>query len=209
MSEEILDQKEEGDRLDNMTIAQLRSYAKLINVPLTREHTTEDIKRDIRAKQKKQNIVNEADTSTGPAPGRWRIILHKNTEFGAKAGSRPVTIKVNGYTCTIPRNIPVDVPEKVVRVLENSCHYVAVEQPDGKSWGFEAQLSYPFQVVAMTPGPDPSPGYEVSKARKYMMREAFRNEFGYWPRNSAQLEEAIKEGLIKRAAPAIPETTKE
>lgn len=201
MSEEILDQ--EVDRLDGMSIAQLRSYAKLINVPLTREHTTEDIKRDIRAKQKKHNIVNEADVNKGPAPGRWRIILHKNTEFGAKAGSRPVTIRVNGYVCTIPRNIPVDVPEKVVRVLENSVHYVAVEQPDGRSWGFESQLSYPFQVIAMTPGPDPSPGYEVSKARYYMMREAFRNEFGYFPKNRAQLENAIKEGFIKRAEPAV------
>lgn len=194
MSDEVLDQ--EKDTLNDMSIAQARAYAKLYNVALTREMTLEDIKTVIREKQRKHRMVTQADVTRGPAPGRWRITVHKTTEFGAKAGSRPVTVRVNGYVCSIPRNVPVDVPEKVVRVLENSYHYVSVEA-DGGAWVFEPQLSYPFQVLAMNEGPDPSPGYEKQKARTYKMRLAFRDEFGYWPKNQAQLREAMKEGLIK------------
>jgi hypothetical protein len=102
---------------------------------------------------------------------------------------------VNGFGVSIPRNVPVDVPEKIVRVLESSVHFVPIEGADGKTRG-EAQLSYPFQVVAHTPGPDPTPGYEKTKARMYARRLAYRDEFGYWPRNQAQLREAEEKGLI-------------
>lgn len=199
MSEEILDH--EGDEFDTMTIAQARSAAKMYNVPLSREMTQDDIIQAIRRKLKKHNMVKVADTSSGPATGRWRIIVHKSTEQGTKTGGRVVPVMVQGYRCTLPRNIPVDVPEKVVRVLENSYHYVTVEQENGVSV-FEPQLSYPFQVLAMTPGPDPSPGYEKIKDRWYQARKKFRDHFGYWPKNQAMLREAIKEGHIK--APSLP-----
>jgi hypothetical protein len=193
MSEPILDQ-ELATRLDTMNIADLRKTAKMYNVALSREMTAEDIKAAIQRKKSKHNLVMEA-TSDAPAPGRWRIIVHKTSEHGAAAGSRPVFVKVNGFGVSIPRNVPVDVPEKIVRVLEKSVHYVPIEGADGHTRG-EAQLSYPFQVVAMTPGPDPVPGYEKTKARNYARRLAFRDEFGYWPRNQAQLREAEEKGLI-------------
>lgn len=199
MSEEILDL--DADEFSTMTIAQARSAAKLYNVPLSREMTLEDIRAAIRAKIKKHNMVRVADVSDAPAPGRWRIVVHKSTENGAKVGGRPVQVNVQGYRCSIPRNVPVDVPEKVVRVLENSYHYVTVEQENGVSV-FEPQLSYPFQVLAKTDGPDPSPGYEKVKKKWYMARMKFRDHFGYWPKNQAMLREAIKEGHIK--APDLP-----
>lgn len=204
MSEEILDQ--EKDRFDDMSIAQLRSYAKLIGATIGRDYTTEDIKRVIRAKQKKGNFIAAADTSSDIPPGRYRIVIHKDTEFGVKAGSRPVTVTVNSVPFTMPRGVPCDVPEKVVRVLENSVHYTmsedAANEGPGKGMTLaEVKLSYPFQVLGMTPGPDPMPGSEKSKARYYLMRKAFCDEFGYWPKNRAMLDEAIKEGLIKRATP--------
>lgn len=183
------------EKLDGMTIGDLRKTAKLYNVNLSREMTAEDIKQAIHRKREKQNILLQADTSKRPAPGRWRIILHKTTDQGVKAGSRPVTLRVQGYFCTIPRNVPVDVPEKVVRVLENSVHYVMSEDDEGKTI-MEAVLSYPFQLVDFTDGPDPYPGYEKAKARKYKRREAFRDEFGYWPKNMAQVEDAEQKGLI-------------
>lgn len=193
MSEPILDQ-ELATRLDTMNIAELRKTAKLYNVGLSREMTAEDIKAAIQRKKSKHNLVMEA-TSDAPAPGRFRIVLHKSSEFGAAAGSRPVFVKVNGCSVNIPRNIPVDVPEKIVRCLESSVHFVPIEGPDGITRG-EAQLSYPFQIIASTPGPDPTPGYEKSKARMYARRLAYRDEFGYWPKNQAQLREAEDAGII-------------
>jgi hypothetical protein len=193
MSEPILD-LELAAHLDTMNIAELRKTAKLYNVALSREMTADDIKAAIQRKKSKHNLVVEA-VSDKPAPGRWRIIVHKTSEHGAAVGSRPVFVKVNGFAVNIPRNVPVDVPEKVVRVLESSVHFVPVEGADGHTRG-EAQLSYPFQVVDHTPGPDPVPGYEKTKARMYARRVAFRDEFGYWPRNQAMLREAEEKGLI-------------
>lgn len=193
MSEPILDQ-ELAARLEPMNIADLRKTAKQYNVSLSREMTAEDIRAAIQHKKAKHNLVMEA-TSDVPAPGRWRIIIHKSSEFGAKVGSRPVTVRVNGHVANIPRGIPVDVAEKVVRVLENSVHFAPVEGADGQTRG-EAQLSYPFQVISMTPGADPVPGYEKAKARMYARRLAYRDEFGYWPKNQAQLREAEDAGVI-------------
>lgn len=191
------------EKLDSMDIANLRKTAKLYNIPLSRDMTAEDIRNAIHRKREKQNFVLEADTSKRPGPGRWRIILHKTSENGVKAGSRPVSLRVQGYFCTIPRNVPVDVPEKVVRVLENSFHYDMVENETG-DMAMEARLTYPFQIVDFTDGPDPYPGYEKAKARKYKRREAFRDEFGYWPKNMAQVEEAEERGLIgPKKPPAI------
>jgi hypothetical protein len=194
MSEEILDHA--ADEFEGMTINQLRSAAKLYNVAVARDMNSDDIRGAIRRKVSKHKMVTKADTSTGPAPGKYRIILHKTTDMGAKVGGRPATVMVNGYRCTIPRNIPVDVPEKVVRVLENSVHYVTVEQEDRTS-AHEPVLSYPFQVLAHTPGKDPSPGYEKGKERWYRVREQFWKKFGFWPKNQAMLREAIKDGHIK------------
>ena len=56
--------------------------------------------------------------------------------------------------------------------------------------------SYPFQLISMTPGPDPRPGVEKTKSSAYGPRVAFRDRFGRWPKR-AELLEAIKEGLIK------------
>jgi hypothetical protein len=193
MSKPVFDQ-ELATHLDGMQIAELRKTAKLYNVALSREMTAEDIKAAIQNKKSKHGMVTEA-ISDAPAPGRWRIIVHKDSQHGAQAGSRPVFVKVNGFGVSIPRNVPVDMPEKIVRVLESSVHFVPIEGADGKTRG-EAQLSYPFQVVAHTPGPDPTPGYEKTKARMYARRLAYRDEFGYWPRNQAQLREAEEKGLI-------------
>jgi hypothetical protein len=202
MSEEILDPL--VDKFDSMTIAQLRKYAKTFHVSLGIHDTADDIKKRIRDKQRRHNMIEEADVSTGPAPGRWRIIIHKDASQG-KAGTRPVHINCNGYHCDIPRNVPVDVPEKVVRVLENSVHYVTLDADanDGtrSASTYEAQLSYPFQVVSMTPGDDPSPGHEKSKLGYFLRRKAFLDEFGYWPKNRPQVEQAEKDGLIKKVRP--------
>jgi hypothetical protein len=182
-------------KLEAMPIAELRKYAKNFNIQLSREMTAGDIKAAIHLKKAKHNYVLEADLSSAPAPGRWRIMIHKTSHFGTKVGSRPVPVWVNGYVVSIPPGVWVDVPEKVVRVLENSVHFNPITLEDG-STGAESQLTYPFQIQSFTPGPDPVPGYEKSKARYYARRLAYRDEFGYFPKNQAQLREAEEKGFI-------------
>lgn len=195
MSDNVLDPN--VDEFESMTIAQARAAAKLYNVPLAREMTLEDIRAALRRKVNKSNMVRVADTNSRPAPGMYRIILHKTSDFGAKVGGRPAFVGANGFKVNIPRNIAVDVPEKVIRILENSIHYVTMEGEAGGQSYQEPHLSYPFQILDSTPGPDPKPGFEKMKARTYRAREKFRDRFGYWPKNQQQLRDALKEGFIK------------
>lgn len=205
MSDEILDQLEQAERnsvdeeLEGLDIAAARKLAKLYNVGLSREMRLDEIKAAIKNKLTGKRMVQIAkDNDGGPGPGRWRIIVHKDPTIGVKAGSRPVYVGCNGYRCAIPRGVAVDVPEKVVRILENSRHYTTVMSDDpGEASRLEPVLSYPFQVVAMNPGPDPVPGYEKTKAQWYGARKRFRDKFGYWPRNQQMLRDAIKDGHIE------------
>lgn len=195
MSDETLDPV--VDEFETMTIAQARSAAKLYNVPLSREMTLDDIRAALRRKVSKGNVVRIADTNSKPLPGFYRIIVHKTSDLGAKVGGRPVFVGANGFKVNIPRNVAVDVPEKVIRILESAVHYVTMEgEGTGQSY-HEPQLTYPFQIVDHTPGPDPKPGFEKMKARTYRAREKFRDRFGYWPKNQQQLRDALKEGFIK------------
>lgn len=194
MSDPKIDPELEA-KLAALDINDLRKYAKNYNVALSRDMTAGDIRAAIHAKKQKHNYVMEADLNSAPEPGRWRIMVHKTSDFGTKVGSRVVTVWVNGYVVSLPRGIAVDVPEKVVRVLETSIHFNPMEGDDGRTFG-EAQLTYPFQVIAFTPGPDPVPGYEKAKARYYARRVAFLHEFGHWPKNQAQVRDAEEKGFI-------------
>jgi hypothetical protein len=112
-----------------------------------------------------------------------------------------VYVSVNGYRITIPRGVQVDVPSKIVEVLNNAKDWQLVENPDEpmnspKRYTRQPVLSYPFQLIDRTPGPDPRPGYERSKQAHYGPREKFAQLFGRWPKRH-ELLEARKEGFIK------------
>lgn len=183
--------------LEELTIAQLRQYAKLYRITLEKDATKPEIVEAIKLRLKNKQILKVVDESKAPAPGRWRIVVQKDSSIGIKAGSRPVPVFVNGYRCDIPRGVPVDVPEKVVRLLETCRHPQVIEDPDRSGYSkIELLPSYPFQVLAFTPGPDPQPGFEKVKEAGYRPRARFYQMFDYWPSKSA-LREAIKSGLIK------------
>lgn len=180
-----------------MPIGELRKTAKQgYGINLSRDMTAEDIRAAIHHKKAKHNFVTQANESSLPAPGMWRIMLHKTSDQGAKAGSRPATFRVNGFFVTIPRNVVVDVPEKVVRAIENTIHYEMVDDDETGRVKIEPRMSFPFQILASTPGPDPKPGYEKAKARYYARRLAYLNEFGHWPKNQAEVRSAEERGLI-------------
>lgn len=182
--------------LDELTIAQLRQYAKLYNVVVEKTATKQDIINALQAKMKSKQVLKVADESKAPPPGRWRIVLQKDPTIGAKAGSRPVPVFVNGYRCDIPRGIAVDVPEKVVRLLETCKHPQVVDDPERSGYSkIELLPSYPFQVLDKTEGPDPAPGFEKIKEASYRPRERFWQLFDYWP-SKAQLREAQEAGLV-------------
>lgn len=185
--------------LNAYDMAKLRKFASHNRVAFTRDMTKEEIIEAIKAKHKDRDVVLLAEAGAGPKPGWARILLHKDPTPGA--GNRPVYIQVNGYKVTVPRGVEVDVPIKVVNVLNDAKELRKEEDPSEpynspKRWRNMLVHSYPFQTLAVTPGPDPRPGLEKSKAAKYGPRVAYRDKFGRWPQR-AELLEAIKDGIIK------------
>jgi hypothetical protein len=194
------DKKSDLDQeLETYDIAKLRKFASYNRVAISREMSKSDIIAAIKAKTKDRDVVLLAEAGSMPAPGFARIILHRDPTPGA--GNRPVYVHVNGYKCTIPRGVEVDVPIKVVNVLNDAKEMRKEEDPSQpynspSRWRNVAVHSYPFQTLSMTPGPDPRPGLEKNKLAKYGPRVAFRDKFGRWPKR-AELLEAIKDGIVK------------
>jgi hypothetical protein len=190
------------EELKDLDIGQLRKYATLNRVALTRDMNKQDIIDAIKTKAKDRDVLKIAEVGSAPKPGFARIILHRDPTPGAS--NRPIYVNANGYKCTVPRDIEVDVPIKVVHVLNDAKEQRKELDPDasmdergGRRERTVWVHSYPFQLLAMTPGEDPRPSSSLkAKQAAYGPRVAFRDRFGRWPKR-AELLEAIKDGLIK------------
>lgn len=197
----------EGMSLESMTIAKLREVARLSHIAYPRDATKEDLINLVRRKNQGRQIILPTDTSKKPQPGRYRVIIQKDPFLGKKSGSAPVSLFCNGYRCDIPRGIAVDIPEKALRVLENTLSVQVVDDPDNSGRNkIEQRPTYNYQVLDFTPGPDPAPGFEKLKEATYRPRERFWQLFGYWPSKSA-LRDAVKAGLIPMLDGEFIETT--
>lgn len=183
--------------LEDYDIAQLRKYASLQRVAITKEMKKTEIIEAIKAKMKDRDTVHLAEVGSLPRPGFARIMLHRDPTPGS--ANRPVYVQVNSYKCTVPRGVEVDVPIKVLNVLNDS---IETRKEEDLSQPFNSPQryrnikvhSYPFQTIAITPGPDPRP--DGAKQSNYGPRFKFMKMFGRWPKRF-ELMEAIKDGLIK------------
>lgn len=183
--------------LDDLTIQQARKYASLYRIVVPKDATKEDIIAILKARRNARDMALIVDEgSQGPKPGWARITIHRDGNVGAS--NNPVYIGANGYNVTVPRGVEVDVPIKVVGVLNDSVEERLVEVVDAQGqmkWEYKKIMCYPFQVHTMTPGPDPRPGFEKGKAAAMRPREKFREKFGRWP-SREELLDAQKHGLI-------------
>lgn len=190
--------KVKKDQFDEMNDIQLRKYADLMRVPVTNAMTEDELRSAIRAKQKDRQTVEIAETGTRPKPGWARIEILRDGTPGAS--NRPVYVNANGYRVTVPRGVEVDVPIKVVRVLNDARSVKVTEDPNEpynspRRWRRELLPTYPFQVKDIVEGPDPRPGLEATKIAKQGPREEFRQKFGRYPRKG-ELLQAQKEGFV-------------
>ena len=184
--------------LSDLDINELRKLATTVyRIVLTRDMSEADIRKAIEAKKKKSDYAELAELVGGaPKPGYARILVHKDPSPGAS--NRPVPLGINGYRIAIPRGIEVDVPIKVVGVLNDAKVSVLREDTslapnDPGRFKFESAHSYPFSLITMTPGPDPRPGYEQNREKQMRPRVKFRDKYGYWPRKE-ELREAMRRG---------------
>lgn len=168
--------------LETLPMGQLRSRAaKLYSVNVTTTMTKNDIIKLIKEKMNGANYaVLAADDK--PLPGWSRITLHKVPGIS----SHPEFVSINNYNCYIPKNIKVDVPNKVVSMLRNlkkrelvEDFEEAVNSPQRFRW--DVVDAFPLTVHDTTPGADPKPGHERLKETKLRPYYAYMRKFGRWP----------------------------
>lgn len=184
----------------NMDIGKLRQYASHLRVPLAKTATKAEIVEAISKKLGSRTTPEIASEETTLKPGYSRIRILADPMPGA--ANLPVFINANGYICTIPRDVEVVVPERVVRVLRdakvNRRKQAATTDNHGREVFKETTVvvpSYPFEVIEKNPGPEVYTNLELSKQKTMGPKRRYREMFGHWPR-PRELTRAIEQKLI-------------
>lgn len=167
--------------LKNLPIKELRKRAiTLYGIPVTKEMDETDIINAVRVRSFKGDFAVEAKGDM-PKPGWARIVVSKV----AGQSNRPLIFCVNGYRCSVPRGLEVDVPIKVYRAMRNCRRSEpivdeteALNSPRRVKW--EWTDTYPVTLLAITDGPDPRKNHERVKEAKIRPFQSFYKQFGFW-----------------------------
>lgn len=191
----------ETPNLKDLSIAQLREYAKHLRLPLERTATKEDILKIIENKLNGRVVPTLASQNDVIPPGYAKIRVLEDPTPGS--ANIPVYINNNGYEATLPRGVDIVVPMRVVRGLNDAAVNRKKQTIAPDAQGREAfretvvrTPSYPFQVIEVNPGPEVRTAHEQNKLKLQRPREKYRDLFGRWPRGG-DLTRAIEKGLIK------------
>lgn len=184
----------QSDAIDGLDIATLRRFASIMKIRASRDWSKEDYVAAIKAKQESSAATTFVfDSSSAPAPGKARVIIHRDPNPQAK--NSPVHLGVNGYIIAVPRGIEVDIPHPFVEALKNAKTTEVVQAGEssrenpGGIYKDEQRDSYPYQVIAFTPGEFVNP--HDARAAKYTAKKKFFDQFGSWP-TDAELKEVQK-----------------
>lgn len=138
--------------------------------------------------------VNQTSASAkagAPAPGYARVILHKDPTPDHANSAIPVGL--NGRTFMVPRGIAVDLPIPFLGVLRDAVQIVTkqIKEPDRDHLEgtvvHEEMLSYPFQIVSVTPG-GKFINKEDQRSASAQRRKAFHEALHRWPTDGELLE---------------------
>lgn len=181
MSEEITN---EENVVENLEIGELRKAAKALNIQAERTWTKEDYIRAIQKQQANGGVMNFLPNGKeAPPPGYARVLIHRNPTPGHK--NTPIHVGLNGTILQVPRGIEVDMPKEFISSLKDA---VGKEMRETEGGNFEEvdSLSYPFQVIAITPGKWVN--RNDNRAAAFRIRKAFYEKHGVWP-TQAELRE--------------------
>jgi hypothetical protein len=172
------------DALSTFTIADLRKIAKMFSIAASRDWDKSDYIEAIKRKQASNSVTSFVfDSGKAPKEGYARIIIHRDATPGHK--NSPVHLGFNGAIIGVPRGIEVDVPKPFIEILNNA-ETVTVEQASdatrdnpGGVYKDEKRPSYPFQVLAVSPGEYVNPN--DNRGGAYKKKKAFFDAYGNWP----------------------------
>lgn len=170
--------KQLRDNLELLPITELRSKAsRQFGIRPSRDHTKEDIINLIVGVASKADFADVAKTDK-PLPGWARIKAHPVPG----RPTFPFYVGVNGYFIWVPYNYEVDVPIKIIKVLDDAVENRIMTDEFGAQTS-RLDQSYPYSLLAVTEGPDPRPGFEVARERKLADKRKFAEENGFWPKS--------------------------
>jgi len=192
---ELTQQDESGDTLEELDIAELRKYSKLLGVTAQRDWKKEDFVRAIQANQQAQALLKYANIgassdgspSSTLKPGFARILMHRDPI--PDAANSPVPIGLNGRFFHIPRGIEVDIPLEYVNVLADAKVKVIRQKKEPSPSNPQGEvveediLSYPFQVIEIRPYL-PGQKFNSSLDQRAVVagrKAAFHREYGKYP----------------------------
>lgn len=182
--------------LEGLPIGVLRKQAAtLYGINVTKEMEREDILSAIKSRTNKVDFAFEAKGDL-PKPGWARITLLNLPGEPTRAQ----VFTVNGYRCSVPRGIEVDVPIKVYRAMKNAKRKRLEEDKteavnSTRRWKWIESESFPTTLHAITEGLDPKPGHERTKEAKLRPYHAFMKRYGYWP-TPTMVKQAIIDGRL-------------
>ena len=162
--------------LEALPMAELRQKAvKNFGLKLTRDYTKEDIIKLIINVSANTNFAKESE---GELKAGWaRIKVHKDRN----SSQEMVFFNCNGYQGLIPMGIEVDVPIKVLEVLDHAEEMRISKLDEFGSPHWSLEISYPYTLLAKLDGPDPRPGYEQFREKKIKGKAAYYKKFGLYP----------------------------
>lgn len=161
------------------------------------EKDEDDWKEDLpEVKDYSAPAVKSGVKSDQPAPGFARLLIHKDPTPGH--ANSPVPLGLNGRTFLVPRGVEVDLPHQYVGILKDAVQVVIRQKseptaanPAGEMVE-EAMLTYPFQVIAITPGGKFNSAMD-QRGQIAIRKQAFADALGKYPASVAELVEFEKE----------------
>lgn len=187
------------DELELLPISELRSKAsKQYGLRVDKTSTKEDLINLIMSMLSKGEHAMTAKGSA-PEPGWARI---KVSPIPGR-NNFPFYVACNDYECFIPFNTVVDVPIKIIGVL-NDAQEMRVSQSTGGNANEQPEridsmeASYVFSEISRTDGPDPRPGSEVKREKKIQAKRDFAEKHGWWPKDS-ELRQASDNNMLVNA----------
>lgn len=197
MTNDKLTQTDESgnDALSDVSIADLRKYAKMMGISAQRDWGAADYVAAIKAQTEAAKFTRAegADQSTIP-PGHARLTIFRDSAPDSKNSSIPLGL--NGRLFTAPRGIEIVMPLEYVAVLADAKSTYVKQKTEASATSPMGEIveetiqSYPFQVHEVRPHDKDSKFRSQLDQRgaNYLRRLACREVIGKWPTTGELLE---------------------
>lgn len=197
MSKNPKAQGEPNDKLNGLDLSALKELATFLSIDAQRDWSEADYIEAIKGAKAQLDkegfggvsLPHLEDKNQGtagtPPPGHAKIIIHRDPTPGH--ANSAVMLGVNGRILNVPRGVECIVPTPYVGMLQNAVQTVMRQKKEPSSSNpageivYEDMLSYPFQVLSITPGGEGFRNGFDQRGAVALRKEAFVKKHKRWP----------------------------